>query len=225
MTIQALIFDFDGTIVDSEGPDYESWEEIFKAHGTSLSLDQWMDCVGGGPDDFDPYAILAAQTGRAIRRSSVRSIRRARFLELVKEQPIMSGVVQWLDDADRAGLKLAVASSSDSAWVNGHLESRGLRDRFICVHTRDDVKRVKPDPALYRISVEALGLQPHEAVALEDSRNGILAAKNAGLHCIAIPNAITQKSDFSEADIRLNSLEELTVAELLNRFAVVVSED
>ena len=218
MTIKALVFDFDGTILDSEVPDYESWEELFQAHGTSLSLDEWAVCVGGGPDDFDPYAILEAQTGQPVDRAAIREQRSSRFRALVEEQPIMPGVMQWLEDADRAGLKLAVASSSDSAWVNGHLERRGLRERFICVHTRDDVERVKPDPTLYRLSVEALGIQPHEAVALEDSRNGMLAAKTAGLRCIAIPNPITQKLDFSEADIRLSSLGEMSLAELLDRF-------
>lgn len=217
MTIRAIIFDFDGTIIDTEVPDYQSWEEQFQARGTSLALDAWAACVGGGPDDFDPYAIIEEQTGQLIDRIAIRKQRRARFLELVEVQPIMPGVLQWLDDAESQGLKLAVASSSDSAWVNGHLERRRLSGRFRSVHTRDDVERVKPDPALYRLAVEALGVAPHEAVAVEDSRNGMLAAKGAGLNCIVVPNPITKALDFSEADIELNSLEELSVELLLAR--------
>lgn len=217
MTIKALVFDFDGTILDTEVPDYESWQEVFQAHGTSLSLDEWAACVGGGADDFDPYRILAEQIGRPIDRSVIRQQRRARFAELVEQQPIMPGVMQWLDDADAAGIKLAVASSSDAKWVCKHLEERNLASRFVTIRTRDDVERVKPDPALYRISVNALGIEPHEAVAIEDSRNGLIAAKTAGLHCIAVPNPITQHLDFSEADIKLRSLATLSLAELVEK--------
>lgn len=218
MTIKAIIFDFDGTIIDTEVPDYQSWEEVFQRYGTSLSLAEWATFVGGGPDDFDPYAMLEAQSGQAIDRTAIRPQRRARFHELADAQPILPGVLTWLDDAEAAGLKLAVASSSSAEWVNRHLELRDLMPRFEAVCTRDDVARVKPDPALYRLAVEALGVAPHEAVAIEDSRNGMLAAKTAGLHCIVVPNAITQKLDFSEADIRLKSLTEMSVADLLERF-------
>ena len=87
---------------------------------------------------------------------------------------------------------------------------------FDAIKTSADVERVKPDPALYLAALDALGLDATEAIALEDSPNGIAAAKAAGLFCVAIPNAMTHDLDVSAADLRLASLADLPLAELLH---------
>ena len=99
----------------------------------------------------------------------------------------MPGVLDYLRDAHRLGLKVGLASSSSCAWVEGHLVRLGLREYFDCVRARDDVSITKPDPALFLSAVETLGVQPCEAIAFEDSRNGLIAARRAGLHCVAVP--------------------------------------
>ena len=216
--LQAIVFDFDGTILETEGPDYQSWQEIFDAHGSELTLDVWIQCVGGAPVGFDPFAILERQTGVVLDRPSTHQARRKRVVELIEQQPPMPGVEALIAAAQSAGMGLAVASSSPRVWVEGNLNRLGLRHHFQAVRTADDVERVKPDPTLYRLAAAALGSAPERTLAIEDSHTGMLAAKGAGLHCLVVPNSVTQFSDFSLADLRLVSLADLTPAELFARF-------
>jgi len=127
----------------------------------------------------------------------------------------MVGVREYVADAKRLGLRLAVASSSSRAWVLGHLERLHLNADWDAVRTRDDVARTKPAPDLYLSAVAALGVAPKEAVAFEDSANGIAAAKDAGLLCVAVPNALTAGMDLSRADLRLASLAETPLESVL----------
>jgi len=147
--------------------------------------------------------------------------RDARKTELIDALDVMDGVRQYVADAKRLGLRLAVASSSSRAWVLGHLERLGLAAEWDAVLTRDDVVRTKPAPDLYLAAVDALDVEPHEVVAFEDSKNGIAAAKEAGLLCVAVPNALTAGMDLSRADMKVNSLADTRLEELL----AVVSRD
>jgi len=216
--LQAIVFDFDGTILETEGPDYQSWQEIFQRHGSELTLDVWIRCVGGTPADFDPFAILERQTGFVLDRVATNQARRKRVVELVESHPPMPGVEAVIAAAHSAGIPLAVASSSSRAWVEGNLNRLGLRQHFQAVYTADDVVRVKPDPTLYRLAAGSLGAQPQQTLAIEDSRTGMLAAKGAGLRCLVVPNSVTQFSDFSLADLRLASLADLSPHEIFTRF-------
>jgi len=134
---------------------------------------------------------------------------------VIAQQPALPGVVAALDEARRLGLRLGMASSSSRAWVSGHLTRLGLLDYFEVLRCAEDVEAVKPDPALYRAALEGLGLAPHEAIAIEDSAHGVLAAKRAGLYCVAVPNVVTRGLDFSQADRVLKSLDEVPLAELV----------
>ena len=97
----------------------------------------------------------------------------------------------------------------------GHLERLELHPQWDAIRTREDVARTKPAPDLYLAAVKALGVAPQEAVAFEDSRNGIAAAKDAGLLCVAVPNALTAGMDLLRADLRLSSLAEMPLERLL----------
>jgi beta-phosphoglucomutase-like phosphatase (HAD superfamily) len=110
-----------------------------------------------------------------------------------------------------------VASSSTRDWVGGHLARLGILNRFECVRCRDDVAKAKPAPDLYIAVLECLGVSAADAVAIEDSPNGVIAAKRAGMRCVAIPNTITASLDLSQADLLLRALSDLTLAELLHR--------
>src|SRR5262249_54309165 len=121
----------------------------------------------------------------------------------------------YVEAAAGLGLKLAVASSSSRDWVAGHLDRLGLLGHFDVLKCSDDVVQVKPDPGLYRAVLDALGVVPHRAIALEDSPNGIAAAKGAGLFCVAVPNALTGRLVLDGADLRVPSLTELPLAQLL----------
>ncbi|RIK37106.1 MAG: hypothetical protein DCC55_25285 [Chloroflexi bacterium] len=213
--IQAIIFDFDGTILDTERHDYGCWVEIYQAHEVELPLATWSNVVGTVTDDFDPHHLLETLTGRPFDRAEVRAQRRRRLIELVEQEPIRPGVQMLIETAHAAGLRLGVASSGTRDWVEGHLVARGLRGYFEVVRTIEDVKQAKPDPELYLLALAALGVAPENALAIEDSRHGMMAAKAAGMKCLVVPNEITQAFDFSEADLVLESLADVDLACLL----------
>jgi HAD superfamily hydrolase (TIGR01509 family) len=213
--IRAVIFDFDGLILDTEVPEFQAWQEIFHLHGCHLPLATWAACIGTASDAFDPYAYLETQLGRAIDREAIRLQSRQRRDELLAGQSALPGVQEYLSDAACLGLQLGVASSSSRAWVTGHLARLGFMAHFASIQCADDVHRAKPDPASYQAVLQALHLQPEQAIALEDSPNGILAAKRAGLFCVAVPNALTCQLSLPHADLHLASLADVPLARLL----------
>ncbi|MDQ6692347.1 MAG: HAD-IA family hydrolase [Candidatus Dormibacteraeota bacterium] len=213
---RALVFDFDGLILETERPEYQAWLEIYGEHGQDLSLEVWGDVIGRGPGYFDPITDLEARLGRPIDREVVKARQKARHQEMIDALEILPGVADYVLEAGRLGLKLAVASSSSRRWVTGHLAALGL-DEFACVICRDDVARAKPYPDLYLEATRCLGVAPAEAVAFEDSANGVAAAKAAGLTCVAVPNQLTAGLDLSAADLRIASLAEMPLPRLLDQ--------
>jgi putative hydrolase of the HAD superfamily len=214
MAIRAVVFDFDGTLMDTETCAYDTICGIYSEHGQELPLEKWAVCIGtvGG---FDPFRDLEMKTGRTLDLEELRSRYKTRHNENVKSVTLRPGALDRLEEARRLGLKIGLASSSDRAWIEMHLERQGIRDYFEVIRSSDDVKRVKPDPELYRLAVEALGVSPREAIAVEDSMNGLRAAKAAGLRGLVVPNPVTAQMDFSEADLILGSLEGTTWEEIM----------
>ena len=214
--IRAIVFDFDGLILDTEEPIYRSWLEVYQAHGEELPFERWIQIVGSTTIGFHPQHHLEERLGRPLPQE-VLDRRIGRRTEMILAQAVLPGVVQRLDEARAMGLKLGVASSSTRDWVSGHLERLGILERFDCLRCRDDVEHAKPEPDLYVSVLDCLGVGASEAVAIEDSPNGIAAAKRAGMRCVAIPNSITLRLDLSQADLVLNSLAEVTIRQLLER--------
>ena len=101
--------------------------------------------------------------------------------------------------------------------MHGHLERLGLSEHFDCIKCADDVKNVKPAPELYLAVVDELGVRPEEAVALEDSPNGITAAQTAGTFCVVVPNPLTRQLSADRADLRLDSLRDVPLAKLIRQ--------
>jgi len=212
--IRAIVFDFDGLILDTEVPEFQSWQAIYQAHGCTLPLAVWATCIGT-TDAFDPYAYLEEQLGRAVDREAVQRQHRQQGDTLIAAQAVLPGVHDYIAEARLLGLQLGVASSSSHAWVNGHLTRLALSQHFVCIKCRDDVPRPKPDPALYQAALAALGVRPEEAIALEDSPHGIAAAKRAGLFCVAVPNLLTRQLPLDHADLQIPSLAALPLPDLL----------
>ena len=215
--IRAVVFDFDGLIMDTEAPEFQAWQEIYRAHGCELPLEVWATGLGTSADAFNPCDYLEIQLGQPIDRDAIQEKRRRRYRELIKTQAVLPGVRGYIAEAKRLGLRLGVASSSSRAWVVGHLTELGLTPHFECIKCSDDVSRVKPDPALYQCVIESFGLRPEEAVAFEDSPNGIAAAKRAGLWCVAIPNPLTCQLPLGQADLQLTSLAVMPLEQLLEQ--------
>ena len=213
--IDTLIFDFDGVIIDTETPDFDTWQKVFQDYGVELERTWWTGFIGGSSRRMDVCGLLEELTGREFDRDSLMRERRRRYLAAIESNPLLPGVVDYVHEAQRLGLKLAVASSSSHAWVDGHLESRGLRQHFDSVICSDDVLRVKPDPELYLLTASTLRTTPANTLVIEDSANGVAAAKDAGAFCIAVPNPMTRDLPLSHADVRLNALSDMLLTDLL----------
>jgi len=214
--IRAIVFDFDGLILDTEEPVYRSWLEVYQAHGEELPFERWVQIVGSTTTGFHPQHHLEERLGRALPKE-VLDRRIGRRTELVLAQKLLPGVVSHIDQAKGMGLKVGVASSSTAEWVRGHLARLGILEQFDCLRCRDDVAHAKPEPDLYVAVLDCLGVAASDAFAIEDSPNGVMAAKRAGMRCVAIPNSITARLDLSGADVLLRSLAEITLADLLTK--------
>jgi HAD superfamily hydrolase (TIGR01509 family) len=214
--IQALIFDFDGLIIDTEAPVYQAWAEIYREHDLELDIAFWQTVVGHGPGYFDPIADLERRLRRELDADAIQARRRRRELELVSELQVLPGVRAWHRQAAALGVRQGIASSSSRAWVVGHLERLGL-DGWDCIRCRDDVSRTKPAPDLYLAALSCLGVVAAAAVAVEDSGVGVAAAKAAGLRCVAVPCPLTAGHDFGSADLVLGSLAEMSFPEAVAR--------
>jgi len=211
--LKALIFDFDGLIIDTETPDYQAWVEVYANYGATLPREKWMSNVGG-VGRFNPYEYLEQQTGATIDRRALSEKRHERYEDLVATQPILPGVLEMLETAKAEGLKLGVASNSFGKWVVRHLKARQLFDYFDKVVTLDEITIGKPEPKMYLMALHWLGVTAPEAVAFEDSPSGAMGAKRAGIYTIAIPNEMTRNENFSHVDRVVASLADVTLAEL-----------
>ncbi len=214
--IRTLIFDFDGLILETEAPIYESWLALYQSYGFPLPFETWATIIGTAElTNFDPPRELERLVGQPLDWERIEPSRCRHEQELIEKQPILPGVVQYLQDAQRLGLQVGLASSSPRAWVAGHLQRLGLAQYFQVICTSDDVQRTKPDPELYRLALSTLGAAPEEALAFEDSTNGIRAAKAAGMFCVAVPTPFTRSMPMHQADLKLESLAEVKLDELV----------
>lgn len=208
----AVVFDLDGTIVDTEQPVFEAWHRTWADQGHELLLEDWLLCVGRDAALFDPMAALGERVGAGFDARAVRTARRALEAELVAATVARAGVEAWLDEARSAGVPVGVASSSSRRWVDDQLARLGLAGRFTTVQTSTEVGVTKPDPAAYLAACAALGVEPRHALAVEDSANGLAAATAAGMATVAYPNPITAGLDLSAADLLVPDLTEWTLA-------------
>jgi HAD superfamily hydrolase (TIGR01509 family) len=224
--IRALMFDFDGLIVDTETPALESWRHIYAEYGFELGLEEWSATLGTR-HAFDALEhlvglVAASDLARAAvlraEGAAIRARRQALKDALGAAQGLLPGVAEVLDEAAALGLPCAVASSSDYRWVGGWLERLGIARRFVCVRTADDVTRTKPDPELFLAAATGLGLPPAACLVLEDSANGILAARAAGCPVVAVPGPLTRQLPLPPADLTLPSLAAMPLAEILAAF-------
>jgi len=215
--IRAIIFDFDGLILETEEPIYLAWQKVYQSYGCHLPLESWTSIIGSSDYEFEPIAELERQLGKTVDSKAIQEQQRTYESEMIMTRSAMPGVREYLEDARRLGLKIGLASSSDCAWVTGHLERLGLLDYFECIKGSDDVQLTKPSPELFLAVLDKLEVEAGEAIVLEDSPNGVLAAKRAGIYCVAVPNVMTSELNFDHADMVLDSLEGIPLEELLQR--------
>ena len=212
--IRALVFDFDGLILDTETPLIDAWIALHERAGLACSRAEAIRVVGQVDFDFDPWAAFGPDSDRAALDFEHRHLTR----ELTARQPVLPGVLDHLRTARNLGLRLGIASNSSHAHVDGHLERLGLREHFDLTCCREDAAAPKPAPDLYQAVLARFATTPREVIAFEDSKAGTQAAKRAGLWTVAVPNVSTCHHDFSAADLVTASLAEASLAQLLERF-------
>jgi HAD superfamily hydrolase (TIGR01509 family) len=218
MKIKALLFDFDGLILDTETPEFQVWQAIYREYGQEFPVEQWGQIVGGGGEPhFNAAGHLVELVGGEVDADLLRARHKSESEALVLQQTVLPGVVDYLDDAKRIGLRLAVASSSPHSWVDSHLARLGLADRFDVIICGDDVPpgRTKPHPDLFLKALDAVSAKADEAVVFEDSPNGVKAARQAGIYVVSVPNPMTAMLKADGASLRLSSLVNMSLKELL----------
>jgi HAD superfamily hydrolase (TIGR01509 family) len=220
--VRAFLFDFDGLLLDTEVASRAGWERLYREHGHELPADLWATLVGTTHAPWDPMTHLEELVGEPLQREALNERRYAHELALIEAEELRPGIAEYLAAARRNELKRAIVSSSTRDWVDMHLErlEEAIGWDAICTADRDPA-RAKPSPTLYLEALAALDVAAGEAVAFEDSPNGVLAAKAAGIFCIAVPNEVTRDLGLEEAgaDLVLDSLGDLPPETLFRQLA------
>ncbi len=217
MTVRALIFDFDGLLVDTETSALRAWERVLAPYDVVLPLRLWHSVIGTQSSTAVLLAHVEERLG-PLDREALLAGWWAEHLATVAVEPLRAGVADYLGTAEGLGLRLAVASGATADWVAGHLHRLGVHHLFAAVSTVDG-RRPKPAPDVYLAALEALGVGPDEAVAFEDSPHGVAAARAAGVRCVAVPNGVTAALAFAQADLVLPSFTAIALPDLLATLA------
>lgn len=217
--LEGILFDFDGLILDTETPIFQAWRKKFRDYGKELLLEDWAQILGKSSDELGPLEGFLNDIPDPEARKQILAEVSEDEKALVIEQAPLPGVVELIKKSHDEGIKLGIVSSSDREWVHNHLERLELLDYFDHTSCADDVDVAKPDPELYRLGLEKMSVDPARVIVLEDSPNGVLAAKRAGLFCIAVPNQLTSRLPFygdgGSPDMVLKTLDEFPWRELM----------
>jgi HAD superfamily hydrolase (TIGR01509 family) len=205
----AVLFDFDGVLVDTEWAIYQAWWRCFTQHGHDLPLEVYTRCIGSDFATWSPKTHLEDLSGLAFDWHNLDLLRQEEILQDLQGEPPMPGVVETLDRLTGTNTRRAVVSSSSHHWVDGWLEKLSLHRHFETTVCRGDAAQIKPAPDLYLEAARRLGLPPAECLVIEDSLNGVRAAKAAGMPVWVVPNRVTAGLDFSLADRVFRSLSEV----------------
>ncbi len=218
--IKALLFDFDGLVIDTEYSIYHSWQQLYQEYDCQIPFEQWATTIGAAEHEFvfDPLSELERQLGKKFAQPELILDRRREIeTKLIEELEMLPGVKDYLDDAKAMGLKIGLASSSVRQWIVDNLTRLQITEYFDCVRTADDVPHSKPDPALYLETMACLGVNADQGIAFEDSPNGVIAARRAGLYTVVVPNDLTRRLSLQSASLRLDSLKDLKLHELIKK--------
>ena len=204
----AVIFDMDGLLLDTETLWHQAEAELFRRHGDEFTWDDKMAVIGTSYEHTSVYFAdrlgLPREQGGAL-VAEMLQLMHGLLRQAVDARPGAVELVARLTDLD--GVALGLASNSPRYLVDDALATTNLTDAFEVIVTSDDVKHAKPAPDIYRLACERLGVDPADALALEDSASGVAAAKAAGLTVIAVPQFA--ETDVSAADRVIDSLEDL----------------
>ena len=218
-SVKALIFDFDGLILDTETPEVLVWQSIYREHGFNLPVHEWEKTIGGyGISTFDAAEHLSLLSSGRLDPVSMRTRYRRESDMLIHASPVMPGVINMIEQAREQGIQVAIGSSSPHSWVDAHAKRLGIFHYFKHIICQEDVPpgRTKPNPDIYLKALDMLKVRNTEAVVFEDSLNGVEAARRAKIFVVAVPNPLTAKMGVS-GDLTVASLADLSLQELMGK--------
>ncbi|MBP2478622.1 HAD superfamily hydrolase (TIGR01509 family) [Crossiella equi] len=207
--MKAIVFDHDGTLVDTVTSDMLACEALFTARGAVFPRTMWAREVCGQPESYPTlFELVRTRTGTAVTDVELWAELRANWAQFMTVDHIrlLPGAVELLTGLSALGLPMAVASAADRSWVEHWLTHFGLRGFFTAVVAGDEVADRKPDPAVYLAAAAKLGVAPQDCVVVEDSLTGVTAARRAGARVYVVPTVHTRHLDHSAADGVLSSL-------------------
>lgn len=206
--IQAVIFDMDGVLVDSEPLGFQAMARVMARHGLPYTEVENTEFLGR--TTLESCRILKARHGFRASEEELAGWYVEGMLELIARGPApMPGVPEVLERLRRAGYRLALASSAEPQVIEANLTALSLAHVFEAVVSGTQVERGKPAPDVFLAAARCLGVAPPACLVVEDSRNGLLAAKAAGMICAVVPCAHTRHQDFGDADHHLRALPDL----------------
>lgn len=215
--LKALIIDFDGVIIDTERVHYELNQLWFQEHaGIDLPLDDYVVCVGANLKAL--FDHLRDKYGITLTEADMPRDEASEVARRTNQLPLLPCVRDLIETARKKGLVVTLCTSSHRERVLRQLERLEIRDLFDAVTTADDVTRVKPFPDLYLKALEKAGVRPEEALVIEDSRNGLLSARAAGVPCLIAYNSVTQYLDFTGAYEVVESLCKVDLDKIMEDF-------
>lgn len=195
--MKAIIFDMDGLMIDSERLYFQAEREIARTHGKEIEDGILWKMMGRNP--IEGMEILVRELDLPISpREAMRmrnDLMREKMRTDLKAMPGLNHII----DAFFGRLKLAVSTGAPREFLDMAVDQLGMRDRFDVLQASDEIIKGKPDPEIFLRTCDRLGLEPEECVVLEDSENGVRAARRAGCFVIAVPSEYTQKQDFGSA--------------------------
>lgn len=219
--LQAIVFDFDGVLVDSEPLHYQAFVMVGKSIGFEFTYDQYLAQYIGF-DDRDAFRLMLAVSGEEpteTRVAELCAMKQPAFDAIVKMGAqsgsiAIPGTLELIDECHAAGLPIAIASGATRADIELMLKLLGKRDRFEVIVTADDVEKSKPDPACYAMAAEQLGIAPERCLAIEDTKAGLMSALGAGLETLALATTGPADALSDHAPHVLDDLSGVTLGQL-----------
>ncbi|MBN1967875.1 MAG: HAD-IA family hydrolase [Candidatus Delongbacteria bacterium] len=218
MSLKLVIFDFDGTIIDTETAWFKAFSDLYQNYNCKLNIKDWLKCVGTDEKHFNPYDELNKLLDKKIDNDIMKSYVNQRFEYYFNKLELREGILELLKFLQNSRIKIAIASSSSINWVGKILDERNLTNFFSYVATSEDVTNVKPSPELYNNVLEHYRCLPSECLVIEDSLNGALASLSTNIRTFVILNEVTKHSSFPNNLSKFNSIKDIDFSSIIDLY-------
>ncbi len=209
MMLKAVLFDHDGTLVDSEEVHYLIWKGVLARYGVDFAADEYEQQYSGIPTPANSLTLTARyQLPLTPEQLSEEKLVATDDYLSREPFPLMHAARETVEFFHRTGATLAIVSGSNRSGIDHTVQAHGFAEWFSTIVSFDDVTRSKPAPECYLLALDRLGIDAAEAIAIEDTEHGILAASAAGIACVGVRNAMSRNHDFSRAIKEFGNLAE-----------------